>query len=62
MGILLVRLIDVINEYSEDSTFYSIAYTMILNFDNLQNHSNNDVANFYEQHPQNILLCLLSSA
>ena len=30
-------LIDVINEYSEDSTFYSIAYTMLLNFDNLQN-------------------------
>ena len=45
MGILLVRLIDVINEYSEDSTFYSIAYTMLLNFDNLQNLSINDVAN-----------------
>ena len=28
MGILLVRLIDVINEYSEDSYFYSIAYTI----------------------------------
>lgn len=44
MGILLVRLIDVLNEYSEDSTFYSIAYTMLLNFDKLQNLSIQDVA------------------
>lgn len=44
MGILLVRLIDVLNEYSEDSTFYSIAYMMLLNFDNLQDLSIQDVA------------------
>ena len=44
MGILLVRLIDVINEYSEDSTFYSIAYTMLLIFDNLKDVSLMDVA------------------
>lgn len=44
MGILLVRLIDILNEYSENSTFYNIAYAMLLNFDQLQNLSIQDVA------------------
>lgn len=44
MGVLLMRLIDVLNEYEADSTFYNIAYTMFLNFDQLKILSIGEVA------------------
>lgn len=45
MGILLMRLIDILNEYEEGSTFYSIAYTLFLHFDEIQSMSIQEVAN-----------------
>lgn len=45
MGILLMRLIDILNEYEEGSTFYNIAYTLFLHFDEIKSMSIQEVAN-----------------